>query len=103
MFPPRQAQLSKCTQSDAASTFSPRAPQWCAWGVCTGAIPFYLCRERVKIPSLMAKGFTIGTAPKNETAQLPRPAAMRWATDGDDAAEISLTRSGKTQQHYRAL
>jgi hypothetical protein len=33
---------------------------------------------------------TTGTAHKKEAAHLLRPAAMRWASDGDDAAVISL-------------
>ena len=51
----------------------------------------YLCRERVKVPSLMVKGPTIGAAHKKDAAHLLRPAAMRWASDGDDAAAISLS------------
>jgi hypothetical protein len=90
MFPPRQAQMFRCTQSDAASTLSPRAPQWCVWGVYTGVMPLHLCRERVKIPSPTVKGLTIGAAHKKEAAHLLRPAAMWWASDGDDAAAISL-------------
>jgi hypothetical protein len=54
-------------------------------------MPLNLCRERVKVPSLMMKDFTIGTAHKKDAAHLLRPAAMRWASEGDDAAAISLT------------
>jgi len=90
MFPPKQAQLFKCTQSDDASTFSPRAPQWCAWGVCTGVMPLYLCRERVKVPSPLVKALTTGAAHKKGAAHLLRPTAMRWAFGGDDAAATSL-------------
>jgi hypothetical protein len=39
----------------------------------------------------MVKGLTIGTAQKKEATHLLRPAAMRWASGGDDAAVISLT------------
>ena len=50
----------------------------------------YLCKERVKMPSPTVNALTIGTAHKKEAAHLLRPAAMRWASDGDDAAVISL-------------
>jgi hypothetical protein len=53
-------------------------------------MPLYLCKERVKMPSPTMNALTIGTAQKKEAAHLLRPAAMRWASGGDDAAAISL-------------
>jgi hypothetical protein len=53
-------------------------------------MPLYLCKERVKMPSPKVNALTIGTAHKKEAAHLLRPAAMRWASGGDDAAAISL-------------
>jgi hypothetical protein len=53
-------------------------------------MPLYLCRERVKMPSPVARALTTGTAHKKDAAHLLRPAAMRRASDGDDAAVMSL-------------
>jgi hypothetical protein len=53
-------------------------------------MPLYLCKERVKMPSPTVKALTIETAHKKDAAHLLRPAAMRWAFNGDDAAAVLL-------------